>query len=138
MLVLCYLLEKEMETHSSILSWKIPWTEEPGGLQSQRVRRDWVTEHFTIWTFKTPFCCLLFIKLFLALFCFVTEQFSCQYEFNFSLLASMKDYVETHIEYKRYWYLPIQIPFFCYSLPIKYTTLLSAIRYSVKKETEKH
>ena len=28
------LLEKEMATHSSILAWKIPWTEEPGGLQS--------------------------------------------------------------------------------------------------------
>ena len=27
-------LEKEMETHTSILAWKIPWTEEPGGLQS--------------------------------------------------------------------------------------------------------
>ena len=27
-------LEEEMETHSSILVWKIPWTEEPGGLQS--------------------------------------------------------------------------------------------------------
>ena len=27
-------LEKEMETHSSILAWRIPWTEEPGGLQS--------------------------------------------------------------------------------------------------------
>ena len=26
-------LEKEMTTHSSILAWKIPWTEEPGGLQ---------------------------------------------------------------------------------------------------------
>ena len=26
------LLEKEMETHSSILAWKIPWTEKPGGL----------------------------------------------------------------------------------------------------------
>ena len=34
-------LEKEMVTHSSILAWRIPWTEEPGGLQSmgsQRVR----------------------------------------------------------------------------------------------------
>ena len=33
-------LEKEMATHSSILAWRIPWTEEPGGLQatgSQRV-----------------------------------------------------------------------------------------------------
>ena len=28
------LLEKELATHSSILAWKIPWTEEPGGLQS--------------------------------------------------------------------------------------------------------
>ena len=29
-----YLLEKEMATHSSILAWRTPWTEEPGGLQS--------------------------------------------------------------------------------------------------------
>ena len=27
-------LEKEMEIHSSILAWRIPWTQEPGGLQS--------------------------------------------------------------------------------------------------------
>ena len=36
-------LEKEMETHSSILAWKIPWTEDPGRLQSmgsQRVGHD--------------------------------------------------------------------------------------------------
>ena len=36
-------LEKEMATHSSILVWRMPWTEEPGGLQStglQRVRHD--------------------------------------------------------------------------------------------------
>ena len=36
-------LEKGMATHSSILAWKIPWTEEPEGLQSmrpQRVRHD--------------------------------------------------------------------------------------------------
>ena len=36
-------LEKEMGTHSNTLAWKIPWTEEPGGLQSlgsQRVRHD--------------------------------------------------------------------------------------------------
>ena len=29
-------LEKEMATHSSILVWRIPWTEDPGGLQSMR------------------------------------------------------------------------------------------------------
>ena len=36
-------LEKEMATHSSVLAWKIPWTEKPGRLQSmgsQRVRHD--------------------------------------------------------------------------------------------------
>ena len=37
------LLEKGMANHSSILAWRIPWTEEPGGLQamgSQRVEQD--------------------------------------------------------------------------------------------------
>ena len=41
-------LEEEMATHSSILAWTIPRTEEPGGWQSmgsQRVGHDWVTEH---------------------------------------------------------------------------------------------
>ena len=44
-------LEQEMETHSSIPDWKIPWTEEPGGLQSkglQRIRHDWVTKQAQI------------------------------------------------------------------------------------------
>ena len=41
-------LEEEMATHSSILAWKIPWTEEPGRLHSmgsQRVGHNLVTEH---------------------------------------------------------------------------------------------
>ena len=41
-------VEKEMATHSSILAWKIPWTEEPGGLQSmrsQRVGHNFAAEH---------------------------------------------------------------------------------------------
>ena len=33
------LLEKKMATHSSILAWKIPWMEEPGGLQSMGLQR---------------------------------------------------------------------------------------------------
>ena len=40
-------LEKEMAAHSSILAWEIPWTEEPGGLQSmesQRVGQDLATK----------------------------------------------------------------------------------------------
>ena len=32
-------LEKEMATYSSILAWKIPWTEKPGGLQSMGLRK---------------------------------------------------------------------------------------------------
>ena len=49
---LCWedLLEKGTATHSSILDWEIPWTEEPGRLQStglQRVGHDWATNtHF--------------------------------------------------------------------------------------------
>ena len=41
-------LEKEMATHSSILAWRIPWTEEPGGLQSTGSHRVDTTErlHF--------------------------------------------------------------------------------------------
>ena len=41
-------LEKKMATLSSTLAWRIPWTEEPGGLQSmgsQRVGQDWEAEH---------------------------------------------------------------------------------------------
>ena len=34
-------LEEEMATHSSILAWEIPWTEEPGGLQSRGSQMDW-------------------------------------------------------------------------------------------------
>ena len=48
-------MEKEMATHSSTLAWKIPWMEEPGGLQSmgsQRVGHDWgtsLTLYCNIW-----------------------------------------------------------------------------------------
>ena len=41
-------LEQEMATHSTVLAWEIPWTEDPGGLQSmgfQRVKHDWGTKH---------------------------------------------------------------------------------------------
>ena len=44
-------LEKRMGTHSSILACRIPWTEEPGGLQSmgsQRIGHDWVANTFTL------------------------------------------------------------------------------------------
>ena len=34
-------LQKEMATHSSILAWEIPWTEEPDGLTVQQVAKSW-------------------------------------------------------------------------------------------------
>ena len=43
-------LEEGMATHSSFPAWRIPWTEEPGGLQSmlsESVGHDWVTNTFT-------------------------------------------------------------------------------------------
>ena len=57
-------LEKEMATHCSILAWKIPWTQEPGGLQSvwsQRVEHDLVTKQQQQRTFIEPImilCCM--------------------------------------------------------------------------------
>ena len=48
-------LEEGMATHSSILAWRIPQTEERGGLQSmgsQRVGLDWATNAFTFFQYK--------------------------------------------------------------------------------------
>ena len=45
-------LEKGMAIHSSVLAWRIPWIEEPGGLQfrgSQRVRHSWTTNISLFW-----------------------------------------------------------------------------------------
>ena len=50
-------LEKGVTTHSSILAWRIPWTEETGGLQSvslQSIRRDWVTNTQGVTRGKLP------------------------------------------------------------------------------------
>ena len=65
-------LEKEMATHSSILAWEIPWTEEPGELQSmgsQRVGHDWVTKHM--------------VRIYLLLFKTATLFSKCVYHFVF-------------------------------------------------------
>ena len=62
------LLEEEMATHSSTLAWRIPWAEEPSGLQSmgsRRVGHVWMTEHACARS-KVPCprsCCLLAEKL---------------------------------------------------------------------------
>ena len=51
-------LEEHMEAHSSILAWRIPWTEEPDGLQSpgsQRVRSNLACMHILLMTQSRPF-----------------------------------------------------------------------------------
>ena len=64
-------LENEMATHSRILAWEIPWTEDPGGLQSvgpQRVRHaDRLNTHIILITGlflspRTPMFCFVFLK----------------------------------------------------------------------------
>ena len=68
-------LGKGMATHSSILTWRIPWTEEPGGLHSmgsQSVRHSWATNTFTLFLF---FAVVFFYYLvFKTLICSVTES----------------------------------------------------------------
>ena len=65
-------LEEEMPTHSSILAWEIPWTEEPEGLQSvelQRVGHDWASEreHRTCAGWRTMCVSLQIVALLLLL-----------------------------------------------------------------------
>ena len=47
-------LEEGMATHSSIPAWRIPWTEEPGGLQSMGSQRAGHTEELTLRAFHSP------------------------------------------------------------------------------------
>ena len=54
-----YPLEKEMAIHFSIPAWRIPWTEEPGGLQSmgsQRVRHDWACMQYGMISIIILYC----------------------------------------------------------------------------------
>ena len=72
-------LEEGMATHSSILAWRIPWTEEAGGLQSmgsQRVWHNWVTKHtHRILSWSKHFSA--YKNFFSLSFSFVTIKFSC-------------------------------------------------------------
>ena len=66
-------LEKEMATHSSVLAWRIPWTEKPGRLQSMgshRVGHDWsdlaaaaVPSEIPVWKWSTPTTRMIVFKL---------------------------------------------------------------------------
>ena len=62
-------LEKKMATHSSILVWEIPWTEEPGGLQSMGLQKSWTPlSDFTTST-------TIYIFIFSQLFTMVSNAF---------------------------------------------------------------
>ena len=77
-------LENGMATHSSILAWRIPWTEEPSGLQSvglQRVGHNWTTNIFTL--SLSP--CLRFVFSFF----FKSESFSFWWSWVFFFLYSI-------------------------------------------------
>ena len=81
-------LEEDMATHSSILAWETPWTEEPGKLQSmgsQRVRHDWGSEHtnelcmeITDWGLgrggEGGFLLMFFFFHIFAVFCYQTDN----------------------------------------------------------------
>ena len=85
-------LETGMATHSSILAWRIPWMEDPGGLQSmglQRVGHNWVTEPFHFWFSQ-------FLYLFFP-FLFIEKLDSFFPEPTFFLKASIKHSKEPQV-----------------------------------------
>ena len=74
-------LEKGIATHSSILAWTIPWTEEPSGLQSigsQRVRRNYM---INIFSFHNCFYYIKYFKMFfftkIFIECLLIPQHAC-------------------------------------------------------------
>ena len=65
------ILDKRMATHSSILSWRIPWTEEPGGLQSMGSQQLDTAEWLTL----SLFCCCCIIEMYyLRIIWYKTKQ----------------------------------------------------------------
>ena len=90
-------LEKGMTTHSSILAWSIPWTEEPGRVPftgSQRVRNDWATNTFHTFLWFVYFDYQLLIRCIVnflfhsvgCLFCFVDSFLCCAKAFLFDVV----------------------------------------------------
>ena len=65
-----------MATHSSILAWRIPWTEEPGGLQSMEVRHNLVTK-------------LLYIQLDIFLYNIWSQNFIMNISHTFTKLLEI-------------------------------------------------
>ena len=91
-------LEKKMATHSSILAWKIPWTEEPGVLQSigmQRVRHNLETEHTHTHTRKKCWP----LEIFFSSMCSVWFFIFFLYAVHFGQFLLLCFYVQTSFSY---------------------------------------
>ena len=103
-------LEKEMATHSSTLAWKIPWTEEPGRLQSMGLQRVRHNQSNSACTNVCIYVLILFIKLiflylynrklyiyiyiFLFLYIYLTDYICALHLFlNFTNSEKMKNYI---------------------------------------------
>ena len=92
-------LEKGMTTHSSILACRIPWTEEPGGLQFMELYRvgcDWVTNTY----FHFPLLCLYSLQIPLATW----EKLACELSSHFFILWPWIKFV-LHASQLRFHYL---------------------------------
>ena len=112
-------LEKGMATHSSILAWTIPWTEELGGLQSmgsQRVRHDWATNTFTFHFFHATACSIkntnILSKIHLSLNITINSK-NIFHEAHFSMYFNSWDYHSQNIWYfdnsTALWYLSVDL-----------------------------
>ena len=87
-------LEKGMAIHSSIPAWRIPWTEEPGGLQfmgSQRIRHDWATNTHTQTHTVALWCCVGF--------CYTRKWISYVYTY----IPSLLDLLPSHVHIPPLW-----------------------------------
>ena len=89
-----------MPTHSSLLAWRIPWTEEPGGLQSmgsQRVRHALATKqahmHLAIKHHPGPFVSTVFVFFTIQPFSRMVDLKLGGYFFNFYLFAYILTYL---------------------------------------------
>ena len=126
-------LEKEMATHSSILAWKIPWTEKAGTLQSmgsQRVGHDWVNS----FTYLSPKVHSLHLGWVLVLHVFVHVQKynymypPCHYSVRYSIATGLETL----------WALPFHLILFpslgnCWSFYCVHSFLFSRISCIVRR-----
>ena len=71
-------LEEEMATHSSILAWKVPWSEEPGELQSTGSQSPDTTEHTHTMSLGFVFYCYFFFFLPSFLYFFTSFSLMCR------------------------------------------------------------